>query len=117
MARVKTTWHGPNVLKREREAAGRGLTKGAEFLLDKARRLAPHEKGDLERSGTASVDKQQLRAAISFDRPYAVEQHENLAYRHDEGRQAKYLEEPMNDRSNHATMMKIFQAEIRRGLS
>ena len=32
---------------------------------------------------------------ISYDTPYAVRQHEDMSYRHDPGRTAKYLEGPL----------------------
>lgn len=117
MPSVKITWNGPTVLKRERKAAARGLKKGMEFMLGETRKEVPIEEGTLERSGTASVDEDQLRGAISYDTPYAVEQHENLSFRHDEGRKAKYLEDPMNDSANRATVGKLVAAEIRRDLS
>jgi hypothetical protein len=75
------------------QAASRGLALAAEHILTESRRVVPIEEGTLERSGATSVDGN--RAAISYDTPYAVRQHEELAYRHDAGRQAKYLEEPM----------------------
>ena len=49
------------------------------------------------RSGVASPpDPGTLKAAVSFDTPYAVVQHENLTFHHPGGRQAKYLETPLN---------------------
>ena len=35
-------------------------------------------------------------AAVSYDTPYAIRQHEDLSYKHDAGRKAKYLEDPLN---------------------
>lgn len=98
----------------EREGAVRGLQKAAEHLLGASRQLVPLEEGTLERSGVASVDEDNLRAAVSYDTPYAVRQHEDLTLRHDEGRQAKYLETPMT--TEQAAMRDIIAAEIRRSL-
>jgi hypothetical protein len=98
----------------ERAGALKGLEKATEHLLQVSRELVPHEEGTLERSGAASVDEANLQAAVSYDGPYAVRQHEELTWRHDEGRQAKYLEEPMI--SEQATMRELIAAEIRRSL-
>jgi len=98
----------------ERAGAIKGLQKAAEHLLEVSRELVPIEEGTLERSGVASVDEAELRAAVSYDTPYAVRQHEDLTLKHDEGRQAKYLEEPMN--TERSTMLDIVAAEIRRSL-
>jgi hypothetical protein len=115
--KTEISWNGGEALKRQRAGGARGLLKSGEFFLGQARPLTPIEEGDLERSGTATVDASQQKTAIAFDRPYAVDQHENLAYEHDEGRQAKYLEEPIMDPQNQATAAKIIAAEIRRELS
>ncbi|WP_218004735.1 minor capsid protein [Microtetraspora niveoalba] len=102
------------VKKAERAGAVRGLRLAAEHLLKVSRDLVPHEEGTLERSGVASVDEGELRAAVSYDAPYAVRQHEDLTLKHDEGRQAKYLEEPMD--TERQTMLDLVAAEVRRSL-
>jgi hypothetical protein len=57
----------------------------------------PHEDGDLERTGAVTVEGR--KAAISYrDVAYkgqATDQHENMTYKHDEGRNAKFLERAM----------------------
>ncbi|MEU3162898.1 hypothetical protein [Streptosporangium sp. NPDC006930] len=109
------------ILKSEREGAVKGLQVAVEHLLQVSREQVPHEEGTLERSGdpderpgAASVDEGELRAAVSFDTPYAVRQHEELTWQHDDGRKAKYLEDPMN--SEQSTMRDLIAAEIRRSL-
>lgn len=79
----------------KRDAAARGLRKGAEHVLQVSRERVPIEEGTLERSGQASVDEQHLRAAVSYNTKYAVKQHEDMTLHHDAGREAKYLERPM----------------------
>lgn len=76
----------------KREAAAKGLTLAAEHVLQVSRTRVPIEEGTLERSGSVSVDADELVAHISYDTPYAVRQHEDMTLRHDAGRQAKYLE-------------------------
>lgn len=80
-----------------RQAAADGLSDGAEHVLQLSRRRVPIEEGTLERSGRASVDDSQLLAAVSYDTAYAVRQHEDMSLRHDDGRQAKYLESALNE--------------------
>lgn len=74
-----------------------GLQLAAEHILAQATELVPIEEGTLQRSGTVSIDAAGQTAAVSYDTPYAVRQHEELNWHHDAGRQAKYLETPMND--------------------
>lgn len=83
-----------------RDAAARGLALAAEYVLEQANRTIPHERGDLQRSGIASVDDEGTRAAVSYDMPYAVPVHEDLAARHDAGRRAKWLEMTMQEQQD-----------------
>jgi hypothetical protein len=78
-------------------ASFEGAVIAAEHLLQVSSELAPHEEGDLERSGEVSKDQSLDTVAVSYDRPYAVRQHEEMTWRHDAGKQAKYLEQPMAD--------------------
>jgi hypothetical protein len=89
------TWDGDDVLAALKGAEMDGLELAAEHLLQVSSGLAPHEEGDLERSGEVSSDRGTGAVAVSFDRSYAVRQHEDMTLPHDDGRQAKYLEEPM----------------------
>lgn len=89
-------WKGRAAKAAVKAGAVKGLGDAAEHVLGEARKLVPIEEGTLERSGVASVDEGSLQAAVSFDTPYAVRQHEELDYAHDAGRQAKYLETARN---------------------
>lgn len=91
-----------------------GLTMGMEHVLQEARRITPNEEGTLERSGRASVDAGSLTGAVSFDTPYAVRQHEELGYRHSDGRTAKYLERPLT--ANTDVVLDLVAAQVRRAL-
>lgn len=84
-----------NIAPTVRAAAARGLAISAEHVLGEARKLVPIEEGTLERSGAVSLDPENLKAAVSFDTPYSVRQHEDMTARHDPGRTAKYLETPL----------------------
>jgi hypothetical protein len=88
-----------------------GLQLAAEHLLAASSVLVPLEEGDLDRSGEVSVDESEPAAAVSYDRPYAVRQHEELTWRHDQGREAKYLEKPMS--TERDTMLRLLAAPLR----
>jgi hypothetical protein len=92
---MSVVWHGPKATAAAKRGAARGLLLGAEHVLEEANRIVPHEEGTLQGSGIASVDEGALRGAISYDTVYAVRQHEELTWVHDDGRQAKYLETPL----------------------
>lgn len=111
---VQIGWHGARVKRSERAGAAQGLTTAMEHLLGEAQAVVPHETGDLERSGRASVDETNLRGCVSFDTPYAVRQHEEIGWQHNGGRQAKYLEEPMETEGPY--LGDLIAAGIRRSL-
>lgn len=98
-ASVKTQWNGAMVMEAFRRGGGQGVRMAANTLLWESQKLVPLDQGPLKNSGT--VDQEGgygLRATVSFDTPYAVEQHENMKYSHQRGRSAKYLEKPVNDK-------------------
>lgn len=99
---------------RMQAGAVKGLNVAMEHLLQKSREQVPHEEGALERSGVPSVDEANLIGAVSYDTPYAVRQHEDLTLKHDEGRKAKYLEDPFD--AEQQTMQELIAAQIRRSL-
>ena len=112
--RLKLKWHGAEVAAVERIAAARGLMLGAEHVLEEANRIVPIEESTLLKSGTPSVDVPTLRAAVSYDTPYAVRQHEELTWQHDAGHQAKYLEQPLNSEKPKVEL--LIAREIKREL-
>lgn len=93
---MRVKWYGREVKAAARKGAARGLMLGAEHVLEVANRIVPFEESTLLKSGVPSVDEGELRGAVSYDTPYAVRQHEELTWHHDDGRQAKYLEQPVN---------------------
>ncbi|MEV6800516.1 hypothetical protein AB0M91_19545 [Micromonospora rifamycinica] len=93
---AEVSWNGDEILALIEGDEAAGLTLSAEHLLQVSRTEVPLEEATLERSGTVSVDRDDLRAAVSYDTVYAVRQHEELTWRHDEGRKAKYLEDPFH---------------------
>ncbi|MFI9824413.1 hypothetical protein ACIHFC_28775 [Streptomyces sp. NPDC052013] len=97
-----------------RAAAARGLYLGAEYVLGESQAVVPIDEGTLQSSGTASVDEGALMAMVSYDTPYAARQHEELDWRHAPGRQAKYLEQPLN--ACRGVVQALIAAELRRAL-
>ncbi len=104
---MKVQWYGAMAKGKAKAGAARGLFLGAEHVLEESRRLVPIEEGTLERSGLASVDEGQLRAAVSYDTVYACRQHEEMSWSHDAGRQAKYLEQPLNGPPGKRAMQRV----------
>lgn len=90
----------------------KGLELGAHHLLQTSRKLVPHEEGTLENSGKVSTDPARHQAAVSYDTEYAVRQHEEMDYAHDDGRQAKYLEQPMHTEA--AVIAKLAQGSVKK---
>lgn len=94
------------------EATPQALNAGSEYLLSEANLSVPHEDGTLERSGQASNDGR-TRAAVSYDTPYAVRQHEDMSLRHDGKGQAKWLENAMSRSAK--TVGQIIATALRKG--
>ncbi|MFH9430237.1 hypothetical protein ACH4JZ_18340 [Streptomyces sp. NPDC017615] len=114
MSRAPIRWNGPAVLAALRTAEVRGVRLGGEHLLQVANTRVPIEEGTLERSGTVTVDEGDRAAVVSYDSPYAVRQHEELNYRHDAGREAKWLEKSLHQENGAIT--EIIAAEVRRAI-
>lgn len=112
--RTRLRWNGAAALRGTRAGAVRGLRVAAEHVLTESRKVVPIEEATLERSGVATVDESSLTAAVSYDTPYAIRQHEELNYRHDAGRTAKYLERPLTEQADNVAA--IIAAELRRSL-
>lgn len=111
MSKAWTISTNKGINKAMQAAAIRGLSLGAEHVLGEARKTVPLEEGTLERSGATSTDPENLKAAVVFDTPYAVRQHEDMTFRHDPGRSAKYLETAMATET--AAVREIIAATIR----
>ena len=109
MSNFKINLRIPAVTAQIREAAERGLMLGAEHVLTESNKIVPHDEGTLMRSG--GVDADGLTAAVSYDTPYAVRQHEEMDYQHESGRHAKYLETTFAEEAD--TVGRIIQTQIR----
>ncbi|CAM5608662.1 hypothetical protein GCM10010329_17340 [Streptomyces spiroverticillatus] len=112
--RARLRWNGAATTGAIRQAAARGLLLGAEHVLDASRQRVPIAEGTLERSGAASVDEQNLTAAVSYDTPYATRVHEDMTAQHSPGRSAKYLESVLPQTAPE--VQALIAAQIRRAL-
>lgn len=78
-----------------RAAVESALDDAAEHILESSNRTIPIEEATLERSG--NVGSAPGKRSVYYDTPYARRQHEELDYRHDSGRRAKYLEKALQE--------------------
>lgn len=111
--KIETEWKGYNAGEIARRGAAEGLARGAEHIRDVSVSRAPMDTTALRDSATASHDAGTLAAAVSFDTPYAVRQHEELDFQHPTG-EAKFLESTLA--SERDTVARLIQAEIRKAL-
>ncbi|MEU5847439.1 hypothetical protein [Saccharopolyspora shandongensis] len=110
---IRVEWNDDAVGRAARRGAARGLALSAEHVRGTAVNNAPQDTSALRNSATASHDADELTAAVSFDTPYAVRQHEELDYHHRTGG-AKYLERALDTESD--TVARLIQAQIRKAL-
>lgn len=97
---MKLVWKGNQIKAQYREAAALALQDAAEFLKDESNKIAPIDEGTLINSSFVAVDDRNLVVVVAYDTPYAIVQHERTYYRHRNGRQAKYLEQPVRQFGN-----------------
>jgi hypothetical protein len=102
----------PAVQARVTAATRIALDTGSRVLLEEANRTAPIEEGTLIRSGGTEVRDNE--GAIYYDTPYAARQHEEMGWRHDEGRRAKWLE--LTIREQGERVLDAVGLAMRRGL-
>lgn len=86
-------------------ALKQALNEEGQIAFRNSQRLVPVDTGTLRRSGILLLAREKGSSMIEVvmgyggaASAYALKQHENLSYRHKEGQQAKYLEEPVKAR-------------------
>lgn len=108
---VSSVMRGLDLLDAEvRRRAVRALRSAGEYLLGEAVAIVPLDTGALSNSGKVTVDAQKLTVTVSFDTPYAEQQHEDLTLHHPGGREAKYLEGPLT--RGRADIIKVIEREM-----
>lgn len=73
------------------QAAQDGLRDGMGAMLDRSNELAPKDDLDLVDSGRVTIDD--LTGQVSYTALHALWQHEDLDFVHEDGGQAKFLEQ------------------------
>lgn len=103
-----------NAIKRNPKVTTERVTAIALDLAGRSARLAPVDTGDLRNNCNAKVNGDtvfrnltscgtaaqalKVEAEVGYSLPYALRQHEELAYNHPKGGQSKYLEQPFLER-------------------
>lgn len=83
------------------------LSEEAQIIFRNSQRLVPVKTGVLRASGQIIPPRKKgdkWEVVIGYGgaaSSYALEQHENLRYRHKEGKSAKYLEIPVQERASN----------------
>ena len=113
-------WNGARVSTAATQAAALGVNMAAARLEALAAPLTPYLEGDLDLSRSIQpATPSDPVAAVTYDTPYAVLQHERMDYRHTTYQhpeaQAKYLESPL--KANAGELQKIIQMQVTRALS
>lgn len=90
-------WNGDKIAARVNAARRKALLNSANHVKERAVERTPLETGALRNSATASVGDRQ--AAVSYNTPYAVKQHEEVGYQHQDG-EAKFLENAMRSEAD-----------------
>jgi len=107
-------WKGQAFDRAQRNAGRVGVRRAGEWLLAQSVPLAPKDTGALRASGQVRGINAEPVVLVVFDTPYAIIQHENEEYHHDDG-QAKYLERPLMEGTQ--TMNAIIAQAIREGFA
>ena len=87
----------------------KGVWAACDHYLTVSKDEVPLDQGTLKASGSVDVADDGSQGTVFYDTKYAVRQHEELGYRHQRGRKAKYLEDPINDPTVQAGAEKAMQ--------
>lgn len=120
---VRLKWQGAKASTKAKHAMGQWLFYAAHHILEEATRIVPHDTGTLQASGECSfnfagnraqADKAGnvpspgrapvvivgdiLKAAVSYDTPYAARLHEHPEYTFGQGREGEWLKRTLQRR-------------------
>lgn len=78
-------------------AFAQGGREAMEDLKTASQDEVPYDQGDLSRSAKVSHEErfEGWVGAVSYDTPYAAAQHENRDWKHQDGKKAGYLGDPL----------------------
>ena len=112
---VRMKWDAALANVKLQSASAAGLNAAAQRLRALSVARAPIQDGILRGSAQVSpASPGNLTAAVSYNTPYAVRQHEEVGYAHPPGGQAKYLAGPL--REKEAELVEIIATATRRAL-
>jgi hypothetical protein len=83
-----------------RSAAAKAVREVAEDALTESNDRIPVDEGDLRRSGEVTAFPEELAAAITYDTPYAVKQHEDPTINHPRQGEHHFLEKAVEDNAD-----------------
>jgi hypothetical protein len=98
-ANVKADHRG-RITELMKAAAVQAVTEVSEDILTEANDRSPLDEGDLVRSGEVTVFPDQLAAAITYDTPYAVRQHEDVTLNHPRQGEHHWLEHVVEENAD-----------------
>lgn len=110
-AQVK--WDDSLAKRIAKTAALKAANDVIEDIGTESQKEAPVLSGTLRRSQSVSEDKAQMAVYLSYNTPYACRQHEELGYRHTDGK-AKYLEDPFNRKKDSG--LKYINRKVKQAL-
>jgi len=80
-----------------------------DYLASVSKDQVPLDQGPLKNSCYVDVNEDGSEGTVSYDTPYAIVQHESTSFSHQRGRKAKYLEDPVYDKTVQAQMLRLAQ--------
>jgi hypothetical protein len=106
---VKLTFKLDKVLVSAVTKAGgrKGTHMALDHLASVSKDQVPLDQGPLKNSCYVDVNADGSAGTVSYDTPYAIRQHENLRYKHQRGRKAKYLEDPVYNKTVQSEMLTL----------
>ncbi len=90
-----------------RNGSKKGTWMALDHLASVSKDQVPLDQGPLKNSCAVDVAEDGSSGTVSYDTPYAVIQHENTRFQHQRGRKAKYLEDPVFDKSVQREMLEL----------
>lgn len=105
-------WRGEQALAELEHAIHEAVRAGGEALHDAADEIIPTETHELRESGKVTADGP--TAAVSYNTPYAQQQHESGYPHHTEPESRHFLSRPMLERGGEvlAAMHEALQEEL-----
>lgn len=96
-------WNGDELEKKVLETAGEALEECVQDIKTESQRICPKERGfngGLVSTWYQIIEKAILSAKFGYRAPHAWLQHERTTYKHRNGEQAKYLQNPLDQLAN-----------------